>query len=217
MASTSIFNNFKDPIETRGLILMMKDIINGKYKDSVLLAREALQNGDKESYVKLKRKLPAFTPSGVFEGGRKMDFLKMYSGFVHLDFDKLTPEDMVVAQGKCKSDSHTFGVFISPSGNGFKVLIEVNSGLEDHAVAYQMVSDYYQKLTGIEPDPSCKDVTRLCFVSYDPDAYYSISSKKFEVINSPSVLIPEIPSSPIVEIGKADEFHQATFERCIDS
>lgn len=215
MASSSIFNNFKDPIETRGLIMMMKDIINGKYKDQVLPARQALQDGNKDLYDRLKRKLPAFTPSGVFEGGRKMEFLKMYSGFVHLDFDKLSNEEMIVALGKCKSDPHTFGVFVSPSGNGFKVLIEVNSTVEEHSTAYQMVSNYYQELTGIEPDPSCKDVTRLCFVSYDPDAYYSISSKKFEVVQKVKPLPPKAKQTPIIEKGKANEFHQTTFEKCI--
>lgn len=216
MASSSIFNNFKDPIDTRGLIMMMKDIINGKYKDQVLPTRQALQDGNKDLYDKLKRKLPAFTPSGVFEGGRKMEFLKMYSGFVHLDFDKLSPEKMMIALGKCKSDPHTFGVFVSPSGNGFKVLIEVNSIVNDHSTAYQLVSEYYQELTGIQPDPSCKDVTRLCFVSYDPDAYYSISSKKFEVVKTITLLAPSVPAAPVIEKGKADEFHQTTFQRCID-
>ncbi len=216
MASSSIFKNFKDPIETKGLLMMMKDIIGGKYKEQVLLARQALQEGNKELYDKLKRKLPAFTPSGVFEGGRKMEYLKMYSGFVHLDFDKLSPEEMVVAQGKCKSDNYTFGVFISPSGNGFKVLIEVNSLVEDHSTAYQAVSEYYQELTDIQPDPSCKDVTRLCFVSYDSDAYYSITSKKFEVVQPVSLLTPVAPPIPIIEEGKAVEFHETTFDKCVD-
>lgn len=216
MASSSIFKNFKDPIETKGLLMMMKDIIEGKYKEQVLPARQALQEGNKELYDKLKRKLPAFTPSGVFEGGRKMEYLKMYSGFVHLDFDKLSPEEMVVAQGKCKADPYTFGVFISPSGNGFKVLIEVNSLVEDHSTAYRLVSEYYQELTGIQPDPSCKDVTRLCFVSYDPDAYYSITSNKFEVVQPVSLLTPVAPPVPIIEEGKAVEFHETTFDKCID-
>ncbi len=216
MASSSIFKNFKDPVDTRGLIMMMKDIIGGKYKEQVLPARQALQEGNKELYDKLKRKLPAFTPSGVFEGGRKIEYLKMYSGFVHLDFDKLSPEDMMVAQGKCKSDPYTFGVFVSPSGNGFKVLIEVNSLVDDHSTAYRLVSDYYQELTSIQPDPSCKDVTRLCFVSYDPDAYYSITSNKFEVVQPVSILSPIAPSIPIIDEGKAVEFHETTFDKCID-
>ncbi|MBK8311235.1 MAG: hypothetical protein IPL04_10405 [Chitinophagaceae bacterium] len=32
------------------------------------------------------------------------------------------------------------------------------------------VQKYYEDATGLKADPSCKDVTRLCFMSHDPNA-----------------------------------------------
>ncbi|MBL7837689.1 MAG: hypothetical protein JNM67_09240, partial [Bacteroidetes bacterium] len=37
-----------------------------------------------------------FTPSGMFEGGRKAEHFKIYSGFIILDIDKL-PLDQLLA------------------------------------------------------------------------------------------------------------------------
>ena len=71
MASSTIFQNFNQPVGKRSLILLMKDIIEGKYKDNVEPIRMALGIGKTDKADKLKRQLPAFTPSGVFEGGRK--------------------------------------------------------------------------------------------------------------------------------------------------
>jgi hypothetical protein len=71
--------------------------------------------------------------------------------------------------------------FVSPSGNGLKVFIEVDTGMEHHDTAYQQVQKYYEDATGLKADSSCKDITRLCFMSYDPNLYKNLSYQKFEV------------------------------------
>jgi len=87
MASSTIFKNFNQPIENKAILLITKDIAEGKYKDLVEPIRMAIGMGKADRVDRLKKELPAFTPSGTFEGGRKMEYLKMYNGFVHLDFD----------------------------------------------------------------------------------------------------------------------------------
>ena len=181
MASSTIFKNFNQPIETKSLLLITKDIVDGKYKDLISPIRMAIGMGKDNRVDRLKKSLPAFTPSGIFEGGRKMEYFKMYSGFVHLDFDKLYPDELEKAKEIINNIPYTFACFTSPSGNGLKVFIEINTGVEHHKQAYQQVQDYYEKAIGIKADPKCKDITRLCFVSDDPNGYRNINNKKFIV------------------------------------
>lgn len=181
MASSTIFKNFNQPIETKSLFLITKDIVEGKYKDLISPIRMAIGMGKDNRVDSLKKSLPAFTPSGIFEGGRKMEYLKMYSGFVHLDFDKLYPEELEKAKEIINNIPFTFACFTSPSGNGLKVFIEINTGVEQHKTAYLQVQKYYEEKIGIEADQKCKDITRLCFVSDDPNGYRNINSQKFIV------------------------------------
>mgnify|MGYP001427409490 CR=1 FL=1 len=189
MATTTIFRNFNQPVENKSLILIMKEeILSDKHRPQIERIRQLKAENKPEQADQHKKSLPAFTPSGTFEGGRKMEFLTMYSGFVVLDFDKLAPDTLKAAFNIIKDIPFTFACFRSPSGNGLKVMVEVDTGVELHETAFSQVADYYEKL--LAPalgeaagglDRSGKDVTRLCFLSWDPEAYYIIQNKKFEV------------------------------------
>lgn len=181
MASSTIFRNFTVPVEKRSLLLIGNDIANGKYKAEVEEIRALLEQGKAEEAASKKKQLLAFTPSAVFTEKRQMPFLEMYSGFVHLDFDKLTPEQLDTAFKVIAEIPYTFLCFISPSGNGLKVFIEVNTGIEHHDTAYLQVQQFYEEATGLKADPSCKDITRLCFMSYHPGLYKNIRNEKFKV------------------------------------
>ena len=50
-------------------------------------------------------------------------------------------------------------------------------------MSYNKVSGYFRNRLGIEADESCKDISRLCFLSYDPQAHYNPTSQTFEVID----------------------------------
>jgi hypothetical protein len=181
MASCTIFRNFTIPVENKALLLIGKDIVSDKYKKEVEEIRSLFAQGKKDEADGKKKQLLAFTPSAVFTEKRQMPFLEMYSGFVHLDFDKLNSEQLQTAFAIICKIPYTALCFISPSGNGLKVFIEVNTELEHHDIAYQQVQKYYEDATGLKVDPSCKDVTRLCFMSHDPEAYRTIQNEKFVV------------------------------------
>ncbi|MFN8693702.1 MAG: DUF3987 domain-containing protein [Holosporales bacterium] len=181
MASSTIFRNFTIPVEKKSLLLIGKDIISDKYKTEVEEIRNLVAQGNKAEADNKKKQLLAFTPSAVFSEKRLMQYLEMYSGFVHLDFDKLTPEQLQTAFAIISKISYTSLCFISPSGNGLKVFVEVSTELEHHDIAYLQVQKYYEDATGLKADPSCKDVTRLCFMSHDPNAYRTIQNEKFIV------------------------------------
>ena len=203
MASSTIFRNFTIPVEKKSLLLIGKDIISDKYKTEVEEIRNLIAQGKKEEADNKKKQLLAFTPSAVFSEKRQMPFLEMYSGFVHLDFDKLTPEELQTAFAIICKISYTALCFISPSGNGLKVFVEVSTELEYHDIAYLQVQKYYEDATGLKADPSCKDVTRLCFMSHDPNAYRTIQNEKFIVAlpqfiqeqqsQTPTAIAPVVP------------------------
>ena len=104
MASSTIFRKFNQPVNNKSILLLVKDITAGKYADPIKEIREQKKQGNKDKVDQLKKELPAFTPSGTFEGGRKMEYLTMYSGFVHLDFDKLSPDELAKAKSQVQVD-----------------------------------------------------------------------------------------------------------------
>jgi hypothetical protein len=181
MATATIFKQFTIPVENKSLLLIGNEIISGKYKTEVEEIRTLIQQGKTEEANNKKMQLLAFTPSATFSEKRQMLFLKSYSGFVHLDFDKLIPEQLQNAFEIIAQIPFTFLCFKSPSGNGLKVFVEVDSAVEDHETAYAQVQHYYEEATGLKADPKCKDVTRLCFVSYDDKAFKNIQNQKFKV------------------------------------
>ncbi|MFZ1856636.1 MAG: BT4734/BF3469 family protein, partial [Chitinophagaceae bacterium] len=185
MAASTIFKNFATPVENVSLIILSNWIASDKYKAQVEEIRDMIAQGNAEEAQKKKQQLPAFTPSATFTEKRLLPNMENYSGFVHLDFDKLTPEQLNAAFQIIAAISYTFICFISPSGNGLKVFIEVNTGADHHDTAYQQVMEYYQNATGLKADLKCKDITRLCFVSHDPQLYKNIYNEKFPVKDIP--------------------------------
>jgi hypothetical protein len=53
--------------------------------------------------------------------------LSQYSEYVILDLDDLNPVQLVEAKKIVALAPYTFAVFISPSGNGLKIIVAVNS------------------------------------------------------------------------------------------
>ena len=190
MAASTIFKNFATPVENVSLIILSNWIASGKYKAQVEEIRDLIAQGNAEEAQKKKQQLPAFTPSATFTDKRLLPNMENYSGFVHLDFDKLKAEQLNAAFQIIAAIPYTFICFISPSGNGLKVFIEVNTGAEHHDTAYQQVMEYYQDATGLIADVKCKDITRLCFVSHDPQLYKNIYNEKFRVKDIPVQATP---------------------------
>ncbi|RFM29593.1 DUF3987 domain-containing protein [Deminuibacter soli] len=184
MATATIFKGFNNPIENISLIILTNHIKEGKYKQDVEDVRALIRQDKKEEADKLKKQLLAFTPSATFAGGRKLEFLQQYSQFIILDLDKLKEEELQAAFNKAAAIPYTFCCFRSPGGNGLKILVEVTSTQEHHEQAYNQVADYYQQHLCLPVDRSGKDITRLCFISYDPETYRNISNEKFPVITN---------------------------------
>lgn len=180
----SIFQNFNEITENKEIIEVLTDIKTGKYKNVITYLRKSLAESKMEAYERAKKSLPAFTPSACFKGGRKQEFITAYTQIVVLDIDKISSEQLSQSKEKVCKDQYTFSAFTSPSGNGLKILVKVNSSQENHKEAFLKLQKYYEELLALPIDKSGKDVTRLCFVSYDTDLFLNENASIFQIIST---------------------------------
>lgn len=156
---------------------------SGQWAGPVNAVRAAYKAGNKKEAERLKGNLAGFTPSGTFEGGHRAGQLRSYNQLVGLDFDHVG--DLSTLSAKFRTLPTTLVMFVSPSGQGLKVFVQVDSPVTRHAVAYRYVAEAYEQAGGVASDPKCKDISRCCYVSYDPDAWYNPDAEVFHVPDSP--------------------------------
>ena len=152
------------PVELTGIL---KAIKNGKWKDKVESYRETGEG---------KETTPAVTVSGKFENARKASQLTDHSGFIAMDFDNI--DDIEQLESELRTDKYTYSLFRSISGNGLCAIVKIDG--KKHKDAFKSLEAYYLKHYSVGIDPSCKDVSRLRIISYDPNLYLNPESEKFE-------------------------------------
>lgn len=194
---------FKDLYTTstpfyKDIAFILDRIKSGKSKELV----EAIRNEkNKEKRDALKIKLPAILFSGTFTN-RNAKGLKDHSGYICLDFDKYeTDKKMTADRKKFEKDEYTFSVFTSPSGNGLKVIVKIPPVVENHKDYFIALEKYYNSENF---DIACKDVSRVCYESYDEKIYINTKSKewnKFDEILGSSF----IENSPIIVLEDENE------------
>jgi len=150
-------------------------------------------SSDEEQQAELKRKLPGVMFSGTF-AKRSSKELIQHSGLICMDFDYVEHPDQVI--DNMRFDPHLALAFISPRGNGVKAVFCIPQDC-NHQEAFETVRDYCATMYELEADESGKDVSRLCFLSVDPDAHYAPDAVPLRV-------------APKVEVPKRAEKYDAT-------
>lgn len=156
-------------------------IRNGKYRPNIDLLRKYITEGNDKKAGAIKSKLPAFTPSGLFNGTHRKEDIIKYSSFVILDIDKVGLEKVGELKNQAVAVEFTYAAFISPSGNGLKIIVKTDSTKETHEIAFNRVAKYYEQQLGVEIDKSGKDYSRLCFLSYDPELFVNENTLIFQI------------------------------------
>ncbi len=136
-------------------------------------ARAALSEDEDDKYKAIKQTLPSVTFAGTFKT-RKAENLKSHSGLCPIDFDHLSAEKLQEARFKLQSDPSVVFLYISPSGEGLKGAVLLDpfpSDANEHAIAFSAVRNYIEETHGLKVDKGCSDVSRLAFLSHDPDCY----------------------------------------------
>ncbi len=101
-----------------------------------------------------------------------------------IDFDHLEPDQLAEAREKLISDPHVVFLYVSPSEEGLKGAVALDSlpGDDDaHETAFSAVRNYIQAIHGLTVDKSCSDVCRLAFVSHDPACHHNPDAQPLAV------------------------------------
>lgn len=157
---------------------VLQQIQKGHWKKQINDMRYHVKNGNEDEAEEIKRNLPCMTISATFKERRKKDYVDSYTGLLHLDYDKL--ENAEEVKTNLISIPYTYSAFISPSGNGVKVLVKSDNAMSSHEVAFNSLREYYDKIVSVKSDSSVKDITRLCYMSYDADLYLNETSEIFK-------------------------------------
>lgn len=175
----TIYNDFHTPVEDKDFLAVIEQIKSNDFEEKIKSIRYAYHQGNESLGDSLKRELPAFTPSATFINGRTLDALTSYNQLAHVDLDDIPVTELNNLLDVVNNSDFTFASFISPSGMGIKIFVRINSNQEDHAQMIVQLMQYYGQLTGYVPDQKCKDITRLCFLSWDPEAFVNNNSEIF--------------------------------------
>ncbi len=134
----------------------------------------------------LKKNLGYYTFSGTFKK-RGNDYLIKHSGLICIDLDDLDivdndpekrdPGAVLKIKETLSKDPYVLAMFISPSGNGLKLLVRIDP--MKHLESFLGLEKYIRETYSLEIDPSGKDVSRACYQSYDPEVYINDNSKPF--------------------------------------
>ncbi|MCB4809018.1 VirE protein [Tamlana sp. 62-3] len=156
------------PSETLRLHQVFALITSNKYK-KITEELRAITNVKEARKFKANR-FDYVTLSGTFEKRSDNNLLK-HSNLLTIDFDHL--ENLQELRTQLLNDEYfeTEMLFISPSGDGLKWIIRIDVSEVTHSEYFTAVANYIKHNYNIEVDQSGKDVSRACFLPYDPTVF----------------------------------------------
>ena len=175
----TIFQNIRDTSTPffRDVSVVLQRIKDGKSKD---LIENIRKEKDKEQRNILKKGLPAVCFSGEFNK-REDSSINKHSGLICLDFDGYESiKDLTAERKKLQKDPFTFALFTSPSGNGIKVLVKIPEEVDNHKSYFNALEKHYNSE---HFDKACKNLSRVCYESYDPKVYVNVDSKLWDTLD----------------------------------
>jgi len=152
-----------------------KVIISNKYK---AITDELRQTTDKQQQNEIKAsKLDYVTFSGIFTE-RATTGLLQHSNLLCIDLDNLN--NVVETKNSIIELLPPSLMFVSPTGNGIKLVYKVNITKAEHIDYFKAFEQFFKQQMSITIDDKCKDVARACFLCFDSEAYYN---NKAEIID----------------------------------
>lgn len=156
----------------------------------------------KEDTSKLKMSLPCYVFSGEFKE-RNQNGLVNHSGLCILDFDKIPSNEILLRlKEKIKLIPYVLSIFLSPSGNGLKVIIRIPQA--DKLTHPRYFKEFQKKYDLEYFDISNSNVDRVCFESYDPEIYINWNAEIFNpILNDEGFSVKDkVPLLPIENDGE---------------
>ena len=165
----------------------VRDTENPFYKDinEVLLSFKDGSNKEKINFIRTipekkernieKAKLKSICFSGEFSR-RAIKNIINHSGFACLDFDDVgTIEDANCLRDSLMDNEYIYSAFVSPSGDGVKAIVKVPKDIQNYKKYYEALCETFDS----KLDTGTKDISRVCYESYDPDLFINENSKEW--------------------------------------
>jgi len=184
MNTVTVFENILSIANPRIVTLdaVLRAIRDGKYKDKVEMIRQCDNDEDRRL---LKSNLPCVLFSGEFNkpitkqspsGKEYVSYrddksITKHSGFVPIDIDGI--DNIEDVKESLSTDQFIYALWRSASGNGLHGLIKIGDG-NKHAQHYKAIIKRYKGL-----DTTAQNVSRVLYISHDPDIYINTSSSTF--------------------------------------
>lgn len=190
-----------DPLQPLQVERLYQGITHPKqaFKDFLEQLR-TVRSIDEQQYKQLKKQLPYFV-CGIFHPPvrRKENFAAIHHFLLDLDHLASAELDRLEVAERLKQAPEVAMCFTSPSGDGLKVMFNLSEPCRDAALFsafYKLFARRFAERWGLQQaiDFQTSDVTRACFMSYDPQAWYNEQAV-------PVVLEDFIPE---LDFGKAE-------------
>lgn len=184
MSQTALSSKVSDADAQR----LIAAIVSDKWRSAVsdirqrFNAAKAVGDDPKKAVAEYKLKLPAILWSGRFSTRASTGIIQ-HSGLLCLDLDHLSSEEIARLHDELRSDPHAYGCFVSPTGTGLKVVLRIPADAKRHYASFVAAERHMRNRYGVEVDQACKDVARLCFVSYDPGAWCHPNATELPVMD----------------------------------
>lgn len=154
---------------------------------------------DEKQYGALKRQLP-YLVCGMFNPPYRKTENFAYTEYFMIDIDHLSDKGLSIQETRKRiaEDSRVVLAFVSPGEDGLKVLFKLSERCYDsgvYSLFYKAFLMSFSKQYALQQvvDMRTSDVTRACFISIDPEAYYNpdadlVNMRAFLDVDSPSAL-----------------------------
>lgn len=155
--------------EINEVLFSFKDGSNKSKIDAIRLIK------DKKDRNIEKAKLKSICFSGEFSR-RAVKNIINHSGFACLDFDDVgTFDDAICLRDSLQDNDYIYSAFISPSGDGVKAIVKVPKDIQNYKKYYESLCETFDS----KLDLGTKDISRVCYESYDPDLFINENSKEW--------------------------------------
>ena len=164
------------------------------------LVESIREETEKDSRNEKKKKLPAICFSGTFSR-RADNAIVEHSGIICIDFDGFRDEQhLFQKRQELIDDNYSYCVFTSPSGDGIKVLVRIPKDPMNHKKYFNSLKKHYNC---DEFDVTCKNISRVCYESYDPDIYVNELSFVWSDMDNSDEYKPVV--RPMIKVDDTNE------------
>lgn len=154
-------------------------ICGERWKAQVLEYHRLMALGEKARAKKVKNSLPAMVIAGRCEGSHAEENLRQWSGDSMYDGDHCQGRALEFLQ-KLKAIPWVKAGWRSVSYDGVKLVVRIEAETtEEYRLAYAIVAWHISRAIDFPCDMSCKNPTRQCFASHDPEAFFKADAEVF--------------------------------------